>query len=190
MNTRWIRLAMLLPLSGLMLLAPPAGAVSPLDLSGTVHGTILVRPGPVDAGSGSALTGSGTTSLGATTVTGHFKAPGFIRGAHCSADLTLSTAKGRVALDLTPAAGAGACPTAYVWKLTSASGPYAGRSGSGKVTFTQGNGAFSATFLAAPVVVPPTLPHTGGVPLWLGGAMLVVGFGCVAASRKGQIEGR
>lgn len=160
MRARRIGLA-LLPLA--VVLAAPAGAATPLDLSGTVTGTVAVAHGPVDAGSGSALTGSGTTSLGATSVTGTFKAPGFVRGAQCSADLVLSTTKGRVEVALTPPAGASACPSRYAWKLVTSSGPYAGRSGAGLVDFAQGNGTFKAHFIAAPapVVVPPTLPHTG-----------------------------
>ncbi|HEU5033966.1 MAG TPA: hypothetical protein VFT62_04305 [Mycobacteriales bacterium] len=122
-------------------MAVPAVAATPLSVHGTISGAYhRVQTNP-DVGRAYRVSGHGHTSLGATKAAGRVAGTGNIQQGHCTARLVLTTTKGTltVAVRSSKTFGAfAACQSgfAFAWHSVTASGGYAGRSGSGTGTLT------------------------------------------------------
>jgi hypothetical protein len=129
------------------LLAGPASAATSVAVQGTLAGSYSTMQTNPDTGHGYRVSGSGHTSLGATSAKGTVRGPGNIASGHCNATLTLTTSKGTLtvsAVGTKTVKGFADCQSgfAFKWHVTKGTGSYAGKSGSGSGTLTlvkQGN---------------------------------------------------
>ena len=161
-------------------------ATKNIVVTGTVHGTyVTAKPSIPDKGTTYRYTGSGTTTLGATSLTGSRTSPGYVMSASCDGRLQLATAQGSLTISLrsAPVPGFSACPRESAWTINSASGHYRDDRGSGSVVISQAHGAFTMRFSGRVEQKPKARKHladTGGnantvlVALALGGLGLVV----------------
>lgn len=121
--------------------ATPAAATSTVALQGTLAGSYTTMQTNPDMGRGYKVTGSGHTSLGATTGKGSVHGPGNVAIGRCSASLTLTTSKGTLSVSATGTKTVKSfadCQSGFAvkWHTTKATGAYAGKSGSGTGTVT------------------------------------------------------
>jgi hypothetical protein len=132
-----------------------------ITLSGEVDGTWSIQAGPPDRGEAQTLTGSGTVQpLGSVGATGTLRLPGFIASGRATGTLTLANAQGSVTLQLTGPLqrGPSVPPRQFSYKITGATGLYAGDKGSGTASLLE--------VVADAQPVPG--PGAGGLPIIVG----------------------
>lgn len=111
-----------------------------LPLAGKITGTYSIAPTTnPDIGKLYLFTGTGTAgALGAVSATGSVRTLGFIAGGHATGTLTLSNSHGSVTLTLTGPSqpGFSGLPASMTYQITSATGDYAGDTGSGSIAIS------------------------------------------------------
>ena len=110
-----------------------------ISLAGTIKGTYTTPLALPDVGKTYAFSGSGTAgALGAVSVSGKVKLPGFVASGHATGTLTLSNSQGSVTLALTGPLepGFGAFPATLSYTVTSATGAYFDNIASGIIAVT------------------------------------------------------
>jgi hypothetical protein len=136
------------PPASLSLTAPlaPLGVVRQgphshrLRLKGQLGGFWSTEHTLPDIGAHQSLTGSGTVQpLGLTQAIGSLQMPGFVVSGRAHGTLTLSGARGTIALDLVsdPMQGFGSVPTRWTYTITGGTGKYAGATETGKATLRE-----------------------------------------------------
>ncbi len=143
--------AMVLPVSGALI-----RGLSYMDLQGSAHGSPMTIVGNPEVGTTVKLQGAGRVSgLGPVKLSAMLHGTGFIASSRVEGPLTLSTARGRVILQLEgPASGGFQAPRSgtYSFSIQKGTGVFSHHIGNGTAALVLGPRSFTLTFQGKPNV--------------------------------------